>query len=118
MDTGEKTQTGGRIKKIKNYIDDDFCLTYGDGVASIDIKSLINFHNNHGGMATISAVQPPGRFGSLIIENKKVNSFIEKPHGDGGWINGGFFVLKKSVIDLIGDDNTIWEKEPLEKLEV
>ena len=90
VDTGEKTQTGGRIKKIKNYIDDDFCLTYGDGVASIDIKSLINFHNNHDGMATISAVQPPGRFGSLIIENKKVNSFIEKPHGDGGWVNGGF----------------------------
>ena len=116
VDTGEKTQTGGRIKKIKNYIDDDFCLTYGDGVASIDIKSLINFHNNHDGMATISAVQPPGRFGSLIIENKKVNSFIEKPHGDGGWVNGGFFVLKRSVIDLIDDDNTIWEKEPLEKL--
>ena len=116
VDTGENTQTGGRIKRITNYIDDDFCLTYGDGLASINIKSLIDFHKKHKGMATISAVQPPGRFGSLIIDNNKVKSFIEKPHGDGGWINGGFFVLKPSVVDLIDNDSTIWEKEPLEKL--
>ena len=116
VDTGENTQTGGRIKRIKDYIDDDFCMTYGDGLSSINIKSLIEFHNNHNGMATITAVQPPGRFGSLVIDNDKVDSFIEKPQGDGGWINGGFFILKKEVIDLISNDNTIWEKEPLEKL--
>tara|TARA_Y100000992_G_scaffold301496_1_gene272554 strand:- start:1798 stop:2562 length:765 start_codon:yes stop_codon:yes gene_type:complete len=116
VDTGERTQTGGRIKRVKDYIDEDFCMTYGDGLSSINIKSLIKFHSSHKGLATITAVQPPGRFGSLVIDNDKVDSFIEKPQGDGGWINGGFFVLKKEVIDLITNDNTIWEKEPLEKL--
>ena len=117
VDTGETTQTGGRLKKVKDYLDDDFCMTYGDGLSSIDIKALVNFHKNHENLATITAVQPPGRFGSLVInKNNKVESFIEKPQGDGGWINGGFFVLKPSVIDFIESDATIWEKDPLEKL--
>ena len=117
VDTGETTQTGGRLKKVKDQLDDDFCMTYGDGLSSIDIKALVNFHKNHENLATITAVQPPGRFGSLVInKNNKVESFIEKPQGDGGWINGGFFVLKPYVIDFIESDATIWEKDPLEKL--
>ena len=116
IDTGENTQTGGRIKRVAKYINNDFCLTYGDGLSSVDIKALIKFHRNHGKLATITAVQPPGRFGSLNIENYNVKSFIEKPTGDGGWINGGFFVLNPSVIDLIENDNTIWEQQPLMKL--
>lgn len=116
VETGESTMTGGRLKYIEPYIDGDFCLTYGDGVASINIKDLVEFHRSHGKMATITAVQPPGRFGSLQLDGNAVKAFQEKPVGDGGWINGGFFVLSKRVLELIKDDQTVWEKEPLEQL--
>jgi len=116
IDTGENTQTGGRLKRVADYINGDFCLTYGDGLSSLNINKLIQFHKNHGKLATITAVQPPGRFGSLKIENNQVKSFYEKPTGDGGWINGGFFVLNPDVIKLIEDDSTIWEQKPLTKL--
>jgi len=116
VETGESTMTGGRLKYIEPYIDGDFCLTYGDGVASINIRDLVNFHQNHGKMATITAVQPPGRFGSLQLDGTSVKAFQEKPVGDGGWINGGFFVLSNKVLELIKDDQTVWEKEPLERL--
>lgn len=118
VDTGEQTMTGGRIKRICDFLDqDDFCLTYGDGVADINISELLAFHKNHKKMATITAAQPPGRFGALDIgENNRVHSFREKPHGDGHWINGGFFVLNQKVIDLIDNDSTIWEQGPLESL--
>lgn len=117
VDTGEATMTGGRIKRVKKYIgDEDFCLTYGDGLADIDIKKLITFHKAHGGLATLTATQPPGRFGILSIEDTLIKSFNEKPVGDGNWINGGFFVLSPKVLDYIEGDQTVWEKEPLEKL--
>lgn len=116
IDTGEYTQTGGRLKRVADYLDSDFCLTYGDGVGSVDISSSIAFHMSHGKLATMTAVQPPGRFGSIILNGNSVTSFIEKPQGDGGWINGGFFVLSPKVLELIDTDNTIWEKEPLERL--
>jgi len=116
VDTGEETMTGGRLKRVAPYLDDDFCLTYGDGVASIDIGALLQFHRAHGKLATITAVQPPGRFGSLEMEGDAIRAFKEKPVGDGGWINGGFFVLSPKVIALIDDDATIWEREPLERL--
>jgi len=116
IDTGEETQTGGRLKRVGKYLGDNFCMTYGDGLSSVNIKALIEFHNNHGKLATITAVQPPGRFGSLNIKNDTVESFFEKPSGDGGWINGGFFVLNPSVLELIEDDSTIWEQEPLIRL--
>jgi glucose-1-phosphate cytidylyltransferase len=117
VDTGENSQTGGRLKRVKPYLgDDDFCFTYGDGVASIDIASLLKFHKQHGKLATVTAVQPPGRFGALEMTGAAVNSFVEKPHGDGAYINGGFFVLNPKVIDLIADDLTIWERTPLETL--
>lgn len=116
VDTGEITQTGGRLKRVKNYLDDDFCLTYGDGVSSVNISSLIAFHKKHGKLATMTAVQPPGRFGALNLSGTEVKSFIEKPQGDGGWINGGFFVLNRKVIDFIDSDETLWEKSPLESL--
>lgn len=116
VDTGEETMTGGRLKRVAQYLDSDFCLTYGDGVGSVDIASLINFHKAHGHLATMTAVQPPGRFGALDVDGTSIKSFLEKPQGDGGWINGGFFVLSPKVIDLIGDDTTIWERQPLEAL--
>lgn len=116
VDTGEATQTGGRLKRVADYIDGDFCMTYGDGVGSIDITSLINFHQQHGKLATMTAVQPPGRFGALEIAGTQVISFLEKPQGDGGRINGGFFILNPNVLDLIEGDDTIWERKPLEKL--
>lgn len=119
VDTGNETMTGGRISKIKKYLEDDdtFCLTYGDGLADINISDLIEFHKNHKSLATITATIPPGRFGSLSLnKNSYVEKFTEKPKGDNSYINGGFFVLSKEVIDLIKDDNTLWEKEPLEKL--
>lgn len=117
VDTGEATQTGGRLKRVRNYIgDDDFCMTYGDGVGDVDISASIEFHKEHGRLATMTAVQPPGRFGALEIDGEKVQRFLEKPHGDGGWINGGFFVLSPKVIDLIEGDLTLWEREPLERL--
>jgi glucose-1-phosphate cytidylyltransferase len=114
VDTGEKSQTGGRLKRVASYLDSDFCMTYGDGLSSIDIAASIKFHHEHGKMATMTAVKPPGRFGTIVHDGVKVTSFIEKPDGDGGWVNGGFFVLKRDVIDLISGDEMVWEKEPLE----
>lgn len=116
VDTGESTQTGGRLKLIKGYVNTDFCMTYGDGLASVDIKALINFHSEHKKLATMTAVQPPGRFGSLGLDGDNVRSFLEKPQGDGGWINGGFFVLNPKVLDLIDGGLTVWEQGPLESL--
>jgi glucose-1-phosphate cytidylyltransferase len=117
VDTGENTQTGGRLRRVKDYIgDEDFCMTYGDGVGDVNISAAIAFHKEHGKLATMTATQPPGRFGALELQGSKVNKFLEKPHGDGGWINGGFFVLSTRVIELIANEDTLWEKEPLEKL--
>ena len=116
VDTGESTLTGGRLARVKNFIKDTFCFTYGDGLADINLKELINYHQKSNKKATITAVKPPGRFGSLEFERGKVIDFNEKPRGDGFWINGGFFVLEPSVIDLINDDSCIWEKEPLKQL--
>lgn len=117
VDTGESTQTGGRLKRVSDYIGkSDFCMTYGDGIGDVDVSALIAFHQSHGKLATMTATQPPGRFGALELNGSKVNQFLEKPHGDGGWINGGFFVLSPKVLDLIQNDETLWEKEPLEKL--
>lgn len=116
VDTGDATQTGGRVRRVARYLDDDFMLTYGDGVADIDIKQLVAFHKERKLMATVTGVQPPGRFGSLEIDGDKALGFREKPVGDGGWINGGFFVLSKKVIDYVAGDSTVWEKEPMERL--
>jgi len=118
IDTGDNTMTGGRIKRIKKYIKDDeaFCLTYGDGVSDVDIGKLIKYHREQQTMATLTAVYPPGRFGALELINNKVQTFKEKPKGDGARINGGFFVLSPKVIDLIEDDSTVWEQDPMEKL--
>lgn len=117
VDTGENTLTGGRLKRVSSYLgDEDFCFTYGDGVGNIDIAKLIQFHKQHGKHATVTAVQPPGRFGALEMQGVEVQSFVEKPHGDGMYINGGFFVLSPKVISLIDDDSTIWERKPLETL--
>jgi len=117
VDTGENTLTGGRILRIKNYIKEDFLLTYGDGVADINIKKLIKFHKLNKKLATMSVVQPQGRFGVVEIEkNNLIKNFSEKPRGDGSWINGGFFVLKQEIFKYLKDDQTIWEKEPLETL--
>jgi glucose-1-phosphate cytidylyltransferase len=118
VDTGEDTMTGGRLARVKKYVQDDeaFCFTYGDGVSDVDISDLIAFHKQSGLLATLTATYPPGRFGALDIENSKVKSFKEKPKGDGGMINGGFFVLSPTVIDLVQSDDTIWERGPLETL--
>ena len=116
IDTGENTQTGGRLKRVAGYLDSDFCLTYGDGVGSVDISASIAFHKQHGKLATMTAVQPPGRFGAFELDGTTVKSFVEKPQGDGGWINGGFFVLSPKVLDLIESDGTFWEGFPLESL--
>jgi glucose-1-phosphate cytidylyltransferase len=117
IETGEKTMTGGRLKRVAKYLgDDDFCFTYGDGVADVNIKSLVEFHKKSNKLATLTAVQPPGRFGSLCMEAEKIIGFKEKPQGDGAWINGGFFILSPKVLDYINDDDTIWEKTPMEKL--
>ncbi len=117
VDTGDETMTGGRLRRVHRYLgDEDFCFTYGDGVSDIDIAATLEFHRRHGKLATITATQPPGRFGALEFQGHAVQSFLEKPQGDGGWINGGFFVLSPKVIDYIHDDSTVWEKEPLERL--
>ncbi len=118
VDTGEATMTGGRLRYIAEHVRDDpaFCLTYGDGVADVDIGALIAFHRDHGRKATVTAVQPPGRYGALKMDGDKVDGFIEKPRGDGGWINGGFFVLAPDCIDRIAGDETVWENEPLASL--
>ncbi len=117
VDTGNDTMTGGRLKRVKNYLDkEDFCFTYGDGLSDINIRDLINFHKSHKKFATTTAVLPPGRFGSLELEEDKILSFKEKPDGDGSWINGGFFVLSPKVIDYIDNDQTIWERDPMERI--
>ena len=117
VDTGESTGTGGRLKRVRDYLGDEaFCFTYGDGVSDIDIPALIAFHKQHGKLATVTAVQPPGRYGALDVQGQVVSGFQEKPLGDGGWINGGFFVLEPAVIDYIEDDATTWEFEPMRAL--
>jgi glucose-1-phosphate cytidylyltransferase len=118
VDTGDNTLTGGRLKRIAPYIKNEsaFCFTYGDGLADIDIKSLIKFHNSHGKLATVTAVQPPGRYGAIEKSGDQVMGFVEKPRGDGGLINGGFFVLSPKCLDLIEGDRTSWEGAPLVQL--
>lgn len=119
VDTGESTMTGGRIQRIRQYVEgEDFCLTYGDGVGNVDISALISFHREQGALVTLTAVQPPGRFGVINIDHGgvKVTGFQEKPRGEGGWINGGFFVLSPKIFDHINGDNSVWEKEPLERM--
>lgn len=118
VDTGETTMTGGRIKRVYNYIKDEdlFCLTYGDGLSDVNILELIEFHKKSNVKATLTSVAPPGRFGVLDIKNHRVNQFVEKPQGDGALVNGGFFILSPSIIEYIENDQTIWEKSPLEKL--
>jgi len=119
VDTGADTQTGGRLKRVAPYLDDErFMMTYGDGVADVDLSALLAFHEAHGKLATVTAVQPPGRFGALDLADDEdvVRSFVEKPSGDGAWMNGGFFVLEPAALDYIAGDATLWEKEPLERL--
>lgn len=118
VDTGDDTMTGGRLKRVAEYVKDEeaFCFTYGDGVADVDISALIAFHRKHGRAATVTAVQPPGRYGALKMEDDLVAGFTEKPRGDGGLINGGFFVLSPDVLPLIEGDHISWEMEPLETL--
>jgi len=118
VDTGEETLTGGRLKRVANYVrnEDAFCFTYGDGVADVDVTAQLNFHRRHGKLATVTAVQPPGRYGALLREGGAVCGFQEKPPGDGAWINGGFFVLNPKVIDFIDGDSSSWEGRPLEIL--
>ena len=117
VDTGEATMTGGRLKRVASYVGEEtFCMTYGDGVGSVDITASITAHRTVGKKATVTAVQPPGRFGAMHLEGKSVTRFIEKPEGDGGWINGGFFVLEPSVLEMIRGDETTWEQEPLRGL--
>jgi glucose-1-phosphate cytidylyltransferase len=118
VDTGEDTQTGGRLKRVTSYLKNEkaFCFTYGDGLANVDIAELIKFHEKHGKLATVTAVQPPGRYGALNRDNDLVTGFVEKPKGDGGWINGGFFVLSPKCIDYIDSDDTAWEQKPLKDI--
>ena len=118
VDTGEETLTGGRLKRVSDYVKDEeaFCFTYGDGVADVNVSSLIDFHKKHGKLATVTAVQPPGRYGALNMQGSQVKGFTEKPKGDGGWINGGFFVLSPKCLKYIQDDRSSWEGEPLIKL--
>lgn len=118
VDTGEATQTGGRLKRVGSYLQDEdaFCFTYGDGVSNVDVAKLVAFHKAQGVKATLTATFPPGRFGALDLEGYKIRSFKEKPKGDGAMINGGFFVLSPEVINLIKDDTTVWERGPLETL--
>jgi glucose-1-phosphate cytidylyltransferase len=119
IDTGEATMTGGRLRRVKDFIGNEtFCMTYGDGVGNIDINRLISFHREQKTLATLTAVQPPGRFGAFQLERDQyfIPTFKEKPQGDGAWVNGGFFVLEPAVMDYIAGDSTVWEREPMEKL--
>lgn len=118
VDTGDTTMTGGRLKQVAKFVQDEdaFCFTYGDGVADVDISASISYHFAHGKLATVTAVQPPGRFGSLDLEGDAVRGFLEKPHESAGWINGGFFVLSPKVMEVIDGNDTTWEKDPLVKL--
>lgn len=118
VDTGDDTMTGGRLLRVRDYLQDDaqFCFTYGDGVSDVDISATISFHLRHGKLATVTAVQPPGRYGALQCDGATVTGFAEKPRGDGGLINGGFFVLSPRCLDRIADDTTAWEREPMAQL--
>jgi glucose-1-phosphate cytidylyltransferase len=117
VDTGEKTQTGGRVKRLAPHLGaGTFMLTYGDGVANVDVKRLVAFHRAHGKLATVTAVRPPSRFGSFVLDGDRVGEFVEKPQSGEGWINGGFFVLEPRVLDYVSGDDTIWEREPMERL--
>jgi glucose-1-phosphate cytidylyltransferase len=118
VETGEATMTGGRIKRVAEYVrgEEAFCLTYGDGVSDVDVRGSIAFHRKHGKLATMTAVQPPGRYGALQLDGERITSFLEKPQGEGGWVNAGFFVLSPKALDHIDGDQIIWEREPLERL--
>jgi len=117
VDTGEHTMTGGRLKRVRGYLgNESFCFTYGDGVSDVNIAELVKFHESRKVLATVTATQPPGRFGAMHIDGTRVSSFAEKPEGDGGWINGGFFVLSPGAIEYIDGDHTLWERDPLERL--
>jgi glucose-1-phosphate cytidylyltransferase len=119
VDTGENTMTGGRLGRVREHVGNEtFCFTYGDGVADVNISNLVAFHHEQKTLATLTATRPPGRFGAVCLGDAetKITTFKEKPEGDGAWINGGFFVLEPEAIDFVADDNTVWEKEPLEKL--
>lgn len=118
VDTGEKTQTGGRLKRVAEYLEhgEEFCFTYGDGLADVDVGQLVAFHREQGTLATVTAVQPPGRFGALDMEGNRILSFQEKPQGDGAWVNGGYFVLSPKVLDYISGDDCSWEADPLQRL--
>lgn len=117
VDTGDATQTGGRLRRVANYLEDEtFCFTYGDGLANVDIRQTIAFHREQGTLATVCAVQPPGRFGALDIEGSRITRFEEKPSGDGVWINGGFFILQPGVLRYVDGDDSVWERGPMEKL--
>jgi glucose-1-phosphate cytidylyltransferase len=118
LDTGDRTMTGGRLRRVAKHLseDEDFCFTYGDGVSDVDVTRLIAFHRSHGKVASVTAVQPPGRFGAMDIAGPRVRSFLEKPQGGGGWVNGGFFVLKRAAVDYVDGDDTIWEKEPMHRI--
>ncbi|HEX8384132.1 MAG TPA: glucose-1-phosphate cytidylyltransferase [Sphingomonas sp.] len=118
IDTGDSSMTGGRLKRVAEYVKDEelFCLTYGDGVGNVDIAATVDFHRRHGKLATLTAATPPGRFGALDIRDGQVTRFLEKPKGDGASINAGFFVLSPKVLDYIEDDSTVWEQEPLRNL--
>lgn len=118
VDTGDESMTGGRLRRVADYVrnDEAFCFTYGDGVSDVDISAAIEFHRGHGKLATLTAAYPPGRFGALDIDGDQVNQFIEKPKGDGALINGGFFVLSPRVLDYLENDSTVWEQQPLQRL--
>lgn len=118
VDTGDETLTGGRLRRVSSFLqeDDAFCFTYGDGVSDVNIAELVTFHRSHGKLATVTAVQPPGRYGALAMDGAAVRGFIEKPRGEGGWINGGFFVLSPKCLSYIEGDNSTWEAEPLSSL--
>ena len=117
VDTGDNTMTGGRLRRVREYVNNEtFCFTYGDGLADIKLAELLAFHRQGGRHATVTAVQPPGRYGALLLDDERVSGFQEKPVGDGGWINGGFFVLEPQVFDYIESNQTTWEQQPLERL--
>jgi glucose-1-phosphate cytidylyltransferase len=118
VDTGDATMTGGRLRRVREYLDGEtFCLTYGDTLSNVDVGALVNHHREQGALATVTAVQPPGRFGALALAREgMVGGFHEKPAGDGGWVNGGFFVCEPGVVDYIESDGTVWEQQPLERL--
>lgn len=118
VDTGDESMTGGRLLRVSEYLRDEemFCLTYGDGVSDVDIKASIDFHKNHGKLATLTAALPPGRFGALDIDGAQVKRFVEKPKGDGALINGGFFILSPKIFDYLEGDHTVWEQQPLQRL--